>query len=724
MSKYFNFKSLLAVSAAATAIVAPTFAPVVDAAENYKLSLDARYDSGVINEDGGTTEIVAYNPHNHATYIVNGTTKKVEAISLNYDASNALSLKPFLSIDIAELLKTVDPSFEYGDLTSIAVHPTENVVVASVQAAGYNDPGYAVFLTGAGELLSTVKVGVQPDNITFTPDGAKTLTANEGEPRKGYGEGVVDPKGTVSVIDVSKGFENLEAKEVTFDKFDDKRDQLIADKVILKKDTAPSVDLEPEYITVSDDSKYAYVALQENNAIATIDLTSNEAISVKGLGFKDFNVPGNELDLRKDGKVQLQLENVHGIYMPDGIATYTVNGKTYIVTANEGDAREWGDEDSENFHLNEKEIEVDGNEIVFFDTTEYDGFEEGKDYIYGARSFAIFDAETMEIVFDSGSDFERITAELFPETFNTSNDKVKLDNRSGKKGPEPEDVKVGKIGDEVFAFIGLERIGGVMMYNITDPNNVKFVDYLNLRDFSEDIKGDVSPEGLAFVAGDDPKLIVGHEVSGTVTVLNVLASQAPVVEDDEQAEEEPAIEVPYKDIENHDAKDAIIAVTNAGLFKGVNESTFAPNKPFTRGQAATVLNRLAGGVEASSSASFKDVKTADGHANAISWAVENELISGVNKNVFAPNKPITREEFAVAVYNYLVQNGQAFDGVIQSPYADDAKISDESKNAVYALQSAGIMSGSGGKFNPNQPLTRAQAAMVFSKILVPGTTTR
>lgn len=705
MSKYLNFKSLVAVSAAASAVVAPTFAPAVDAASNYQLSLDARYDSGVINEDGGTTEIIVYNPHNYATYVVNGTTKKVEAISLNYDASNALSLKPFLSIDIAELLKSVDPSFEYGDITSIAVHPTENVVVASVQAAGYNDPGYAVFLTGEGELLNAVKVGVQPDNITFTPDGTKALTANEGEPREGYGEGVVDPKGTVSVIDVSNGFENLQAEEVTFEKFDDKRDQLVADKVILKKNTAPSVDLEPEYITVSDDSKYAYVALQENNAIAIIDLTSNEAISVKGLGFKDFGLPGNELDLRKDKQVQLQNENVFGIYMPDGIATYTVNGKTYIVTANEGDAREWGEEGSENFHLNEKEIEVDGNEIVFFDTTEYDGFEEGKDYIYGARSFAIFDAETMELVFDSGSDFERITAELFPEHFNASNDNVKLDNRSGKKGPEPEDVKIGKIGDEVFAFIGLERIGGVMMYNVTDPANAKFVDYLNLRAFSEDIKGDVSPEGLAFVPGDDPKIIVGHEVSGTVTVLNVLAPQTPTEE------------LPYKDIANHDAKEAIIAVTNAGLFKGVNETTFAPNKSFTRAQTATVLNRLAGGVQAKANASFKDVKGTDSHANAIAWAVENKFLVSENDNVFAPYKPITREDFAVAVYNYLTNQGEAFDAVIQDQYADDATIGDEAKTAVYALQSAGIMTGSEGKFNPNEPITRAEAAIVFSKLV-------
>ena len=341
----------------------------------------------------------------------------------------------------------------------------------------------------------------------------------------GYGEGIVDPQGTVSIIDVTKGYENLKAQNVTFEAFDsaEKRAELVKKQVILKKGSNPSVDLEPEYVVVSEDSKFAYVALQENNAIAKIDLTTNEAISVDGLGFKDFSAPGNELDLRKDKEVKLQNEDVFGIYMPDGAATYSANGKNYIVIANEGDAREWGEEDTEAFHLNEKEVEVDGNEIVFFDTTDYEGFEDGKDYIFGARSFAIVDAETMEVVFDSGSDFERITAEQFPEYFNTTNDAVKLDNRSGKKGPEPEDVKVGKIGDQVFAFIGLERIGGIAMYNITDPTKAKFVDYINTRDFSEDIAGDVSPEGLSFVGGEKPMLLVGHEVSGTVTVFDLLA---------------------------------------------------------------------------------------------------------------------------------------------------------------------------------------------------------
>lgn len=525
-SKYLSAKSLFVLSMAGAVLVSPTIS--ADGAENkYKLSLDARYDSGVQNADGGTTEIVAYNKHNHSAYVVNGETKKVEAFSLNYNEESALNLKPFLSIDIAELLKTVDTHFEYGDLTSIAVHPQENVIAASVQAEGYNDYGYAVFLTAEGDLLSAVKVEAQPDNITISPDGTKALTANEGEPREGYGDKQIDPQGSISLIELSKGFEKLKAETINFKQFDtnEKRSELVESQVILKKETKPSVDLEPEYITVSEDSKLAFVALQENNAIAKIDLTSNEVVSIEGLGFKDFSVDGNEIDLRKDGQVKLQKENYFGIYMPDGIATYNINGKNYIVTANEGDSREWGEDGTESFHLNENEQEVDGSEIVFYDKTQYDGFDVSQEYIFGGRSFSIIDAETMEVVYDSGNDFERITAERFPKNFNASNDKAKLDNRSGKKGPEPEDVKIGRIGDEIFAFVGLERIGGIMMYNVTDPSKVEFVDYLNLRDFKEDIAGDVSPEGLAFVDGSNPQLIVGHEVSGTVTVLNLLAKR-------------------------------------------------------------------------------------------------------------------------------------------------------------------------------------------------------
>lgn len=213
------------------------------------------------------------------------------------------------------------------------------------------------------------------------------------------------------------------------------------------------------------------------------------------------------------------------------------------------------------------------------------------------------------------------------------------------------------------------------MYNITDPSNVEYVDYINTRDFSEDIAGDVSPEGLAFVGGEKPMLLVGHEVSGTVTVYDLLAKHEDVV-------------ISFKDIDNHFAKEAIITVTQAKLFSGVSKSAFAPNKDLTHSQAGLVFNGLA-------------------------VATNNTFTSPENIS----STPVTREEFAVMVYEYLQSNSVTFDTTSTSNYIDDAKISEEAKQAVYALESKGIMTGSNGLFNPTEKLTRGQAAIVFSHLL-------
>lgn len=172
--------------------------------------------------------------------------------------------------------------------------------------------------------------------------------------------------------------------------------------------------------------------------------------------------------------------------------------------------------------------------------------------------------------------------------------------------------------------------------------------------------------------------------------------------------------VTFNDIKNHYAKDAIIAVTEAGLFSGVNEHAFAPNKSFTRSHAAIVLNRLADSAKATGKVSFKDVKSSE---NAIAWATENNLIAPVSSSKFAPYKTITREQFAVAVYKYLVQSGVKFEDGSTTPYQDDSKISKEAKQAIYAMQSAGLMTGSNNNFNPQKNLTRAQAATVFAHLL-------
>ncbi|GAA1463959.1 hypothetical protein NE857_01430 [Nocardiopsis exhalans] len=149
---------------------------------------------------------------------------------------------------------------------------------------------------------------------------------------------------------------------------------------------------------------------------------------------------------------------------------------------------------------------------------------------FGGRSFSIFTTDG-EQLFDSGSDFGRITAEAAPEYFNSNHRGNSFDTRSDDKGPEPEDVVLGQVEGRTYAFIGLERVGGVMVYDVTDPHDMTFTRYLDNRDFSAapDTReaGDLGAEGLIFIDGEDspvpgvPALVMANEVSGTTTLFRV-----------------------------------------------------------------------------------------------------------------------------------------------------------------------------------------------------------
>ena len=223
------------------------------------------------------------------------------------------------------------------------------------------------------------------------------------------------------------------------------------------------------------------------------------------------------------------------MYMPDGIATYSVNGQQYILSANEGDATGWDDRSNES-NIGKMKPSLDplspAAQFLADKGTTYDKVEVASDmgtgglYLYGGRSFSIWNAADMSQVYDSGSDFEKITAERLPNHFNASNDKTDLDSRSAKKGPEPEYVAVGKVGQKTLAFVGLERIGGVMTYDVTNPSDPAFLNYINTRNFNGGIESDSGPEGLDFIPAADsktgrPLLLVANEVSGTVALLEL-----------------------------------------------------------------------------------------------------------------------------------------------------------------------------------------------------------
>ena len=517
--------------------------------ENGNASLDltqeARYDAGMTNADGGVMEIVDYNTVTGWAYAVNGQTGNVTAIAVKDMAdSENVDLLDGNDIDVKSIVEANCEGFTYGDMTSVAVSADGTKLAAAVQAEGYADNGrVAVFTCNADGTLTfeqAYETGVQPDMVTFTPDDSRILTANEGEPREGYADGEVDPAGSVTLITVADGT----AVNVDFTAYDsnEERQKLIDAGIVMKKDTVPSEDLEPEYIAAGNDT--AYVTLQEANAIAVIDLGSLKVTGIYSAGYEDYSTTAVDIDKKDEAYNPAVYESLRGIRMPDGVALYSVDGVDYIVTANEGDSREWGD------YLNEDERDFgDGQtsptgkitaensgltgKVVFFDSSDYDGLDSGLDYVFGGRSFTVFRADKSGLteIYDSGSDFEAKTAEYIPENFNCSNDDKSLDDRSGKKGPESESITVGTVGERTYAFIGLERVGGVMVYDITDPAETVYVNYINSRDFSEDIAGDDSPEGLCFIPAADSAdgnayLLAACEVSGTVAAYELTANNS------------------------------------------------------------------------------------------------------------------------------------------------------------------------------------------------------
>jgi DNA-binding beta-propeller fold protein YncE len=415
-------------------------------------------------------------------------------------------------------------------------------------------------------LRDSIQVGALPDMLTFTPDGTTLLVANEGEPSDDYTN---DPVGSVSIIDLSAGVAGATVTTAGFEGFNADEAALKASGVrVFGPGATVAQDMEPEYIAVSLDNKTAWVALQEANAVAELDIEAGVINAILPLGFKNHNVIGNELDVsnrdfnidpaNEDGRINIRNWPVKGMYMPDAITSYGYNGKTYYITANEGDSRDYGGF-SEEFRLGDlildatafpdaADLQLEAN-LGRINVTSTLGVSNGCDpsdpatdptvdceyseiYTYGARSFSIWSADGKQ-VFDSGSEFERITASQLPENFNATNDENNFDNRSDDKGPEPEAVTVGTINGQTFAFIGLERIGGIMVYDVTNPQNPEFVQYLNNRDFSVSdadlqagMAGDLGPEGIAFIAAEDspngqPLLAVGNEISGTTTLYGI-----------------------------------------------------------------------------------------------------------------------------------------------------------------------------------------------------------
>ncbi|WP_426485564.1 choice-of-anchor I family protein [Flavobacterium sp. 2] len=469
----------------------------------------------VVNENPGTfKEIGSITIGGEAAAEISAYCEKTKRLfTVNNSGTNQIDV-----IDISDPTKPVkigkiDLAAYEGASNSVSVFDGKLAVALESTVNKQGNGKVVVFNTSDYSLIKQVTVGALPDMITFSPDGKYIMTANEGEPNTDYSQ---DPNGTISIIETS----TYNVTTLDFASFAGQATTLAKDGFRISK-VAKSFaqDIEPEYITISDDSKTAWVTLQENNGVAKVDLTSKTITAIYPLGLKDYNTAENAIDVSDlDDKIAFNPWKVKGMYMPDAISHFSANNVPYFVTANEGDAREY----TANTDIKRmKSLKLDatvfpdaatlkldanlGRLNLVADMGDTDGDGDLDEMIsFGARSFSIWNGNTGKIVFDSKNDVDKKTNEL-----GTYDDK-----RSDDKGSEPEAVVAAKMGNQNILFVGLERSDAFMVYDATNPVSPQYLQTVKTGD---------APEGILFIpASKSPTkrslLVVSSEGDGSIKI--------------------------------------------------------------------------------------------------------------------------------------------------------------------------------------------------------------
>ena len=492
--------------------------------------------SSFSNGTAGTNsaEIVAFDEDVDRLFIANSIAAKLDIVNF---------ANPALPVLITSISTT-----PYGNINSVVAH--DSIVALAIENINPQLNGSVVFLDYNGNFLSQVTVGAMPDMITFNKNYTKILTANEGEPNAAY---TVDPEGSVSVVDLTPGIANLTNANVTtigLSAYNGQEATLIAQGIrVFSTSATVAQDLEPEYITISDVNTKAYVGIQEANALLTIDLTNNTIISLAALGYSPYGTGSNNALDASDQSGAILITGdlpIKGAYMPDALSFGTIGGQGYVFTANEGDSREFGTVVDANRINSTTFANLDA--VAFPDASilknskflgrlsalKYSGDTDGDgDYdelhVMSGRSFSIRNATTGALVYDSKDLIEQIIANhpTFAAIFNASNSTgtPSLKNRSDDKGPEIEGIHFQTINGKPYVFLALERIGGVMVFNVENPLSPVYVAYRNNR--STTLSGpDLGAEGIVTIpAAISPNgndiVILANEVSSTLSIYQV-----------------------------------------------------------------------------------------------------------------------------------------------------------------------------------------------------------
>ncbi|MGA0558856.1 choice-of-anchor I family protein [Larkinella sp. VNQ87] len=458
-----------------------------------------------------SAEIAAYDPFTKRLFVVNNEdAPKIEVIELSSTGTSSLMATKGQFIDVSAL---------GGVANSVAVHSGKLAI--ALEATDKQANGSVVVInTSTLATIRQISVGALPDMVTFSPDGTYIVTANEGEPDGLYTVGAKDPEGSISIINVT---DNYSVKTLNFAAFSGSLSQLAADGFRIYGPNATfEQDVEPEYVAVSADSKKAWVTLQENNGIAEVDLVAGTILKIHPLGTKDYNLAANGINPSDQDANDLTLGPwpVKSFFLPDAISYFTAGGQGYLITADEGDAREYAGYDEQvrvsSLNLdavlfpNATDLKLPaklgrlrvtksaGNSIVDSKVV-YNTL-----YGFGGRGFSIYNATTGQRVFEAGKSLEEqvITAGLYD------------DSRSDDKGVEPEGVTVGMMNGKPIAFVGMERADAIAVYDVSNPAAPQFLQLFKTGD---------APEGVLFIpAKDSPTghslLVISSEGDGTVKI--------------------------------------------------------------------------------------------------------------------------------------------------------------------------------------------------------------
>ncbi len=461
-------------------------------------------------------------------------------------------------------LNSSNTGLTLGGVSSVALDPNSRRFGAAtvIPADSTGTPGKVAFFNyDTGSVIGAIDVGFHPDHIRFSADGTRLYVANEGE----FRSGATQAPGSISIIDISDvnagNLANLAGKTAATYDFSAPNLGASASLSGIRNPNAAAVGtagafigsvpdftlasnqdagaIEPEYITVSGGK--AYVSLQDNNAIGVFDLGTSLWEKVNNLGAITQTIDASD----QDSGGTASDDTVKGLPMPDTIASYVVAGKTYLVTANEGDARtddrdisRFGDiagADSMNPILDlavypgtQTGVRANSN-LGRLNVSRLDGDNganggvagDGKVddvTMIGTRSYTIWEVQSdssLVLQYDSGSLEPLLLSLDLPAHNMNRGDTAATDTRSDDKGPEPEGLTLWQQGGETMLALALERQNGLLLFDISDPAAPVYRDYINTYTGGEDDRL-VSPEGMLYISAVDsptgtPLLLVGYE---------------------------------------------------------------------------------------------------------------------------------------------------------------------------------------------------------------------